>query len=90
MKVTFHRSPGYGWSLMLHINGKHRARWNSTRATSMMWPGLSRGADEDCNRAVTLTLWPIGHLDIWWEPSWRAERSGICDKCARELEEMAA
>lgn len=71
----------YGWSVMLYVNGKHRACWHSTRGTTRMWPRVTRGGDENCNRAVTFILWPLGHLDIWWEPNWRPEGSGLCDEC---------
>lgn len=87
--VEFHRSKnGYGWSLTLIVRGKHRVRWNSRKATTRMPWHLSRGADEDCNRAVTLSLWPLGMLDVWWEPRWRSIGSGTCDKCLAEIERM--
>lgn len=71
----------YGWDATLLIRGKHRARWTSTGGTSRMWPGFSKGTDENCNRAVTLMLWPLGHLSVWWEPKWRTDADGICDEC---------
>jgi hypothetical protein len=77
--ITFWRSvDGYGWSLTF---GK-RVRWNSRKATSRMWPHLYRGTDEHCNRAVSLILWPLGHLDVWWEPRWR---TSPCEKCQAEF-----
>lgn len=70
---------GYGWSVGV---GK-RVRWNSTRATTRMLPRLRRGGDEHCNRAVTVMLWPIGSLDVWWEPRWRTG-PGFCPTCTEE------
>lgn len=88
MKIRFTRNPDlleagddYGWGVTLLIRGRHRARWNSTRATTSGWPTISRGADENCNRAVTLTLWPLGSLDVWWETRWRTDADGMCDDC---------
>lgn len=78
----------YGWWVMLYVRGKHRARWASTRGTTRMWPRITRGGDEDCNRAVTLMLWPLGHLDVWWETLWRPAGSGLCDPCRAEIEAM--
>lgn len=77
----------FGWRIMLTIRGKHRARWSSTRGTTRSWPGFSRGGDENCNRAVTLMLWPIGHLDIWWETHWRTDEDGMCDDCRSEYDQ---
>lgn len=68
---------GYGWRLDL---GK-RVRWSSRKATTPMWPRLIRGADENCNRAISLILWPFGHLDVWWEPRWRTYTDGPCENC---------
>lgn len=76
----------YGWNITLYIRGQHRVRWNSTRGTTPMLWHFIRGADEDCNRAITLTLWPLGMLDVWWEPRWRPAGSGDCDKCRAEIE----
>lgn len=70
---------GYGWNVKV---GK-RVRWCSTRATTPMWPGLHRGGDEHCNRAVTLMLWPLGHLDVWWEPHWHTG-PGFCETCTEK------
>jgi hypothetical protein len=85
--ISFYRSEaGYGWSLFL---GK-RIRWNSTGATSRLWPRISRGGDEDCNRAITIVLWPLGSLDVWWEPHWRPEGSGMCDECLAWVDEASA
>lgn len=82
MRLETYRSPnGYGWSATLLVGGKHRARWNSTKGTTRMWPQVIRGTDENCNRSVTIVLWPIGHLDIWWEPNWRTDADGPCDEC---------
>jgi hypothetical protein len=82
MRIKFWRSDhGYGWSLTLHVRGKHRVRWSSTRGTTRMWPRVIRGGDEDCNRAITFVLWPLGHLDVWWEPRWRPAGSGMCEQC---------
>lgn len=77
----------YGWYITLYVNGKHRVRWNSRRATSKMWPRITKGGDEDCNRAITFVLWPLGHLDIWWEPKWRPIGAGLCDKCKKWIRE---
>ncbi len=66
---------GYGWTIHL---GK-RVGWSSRRATTPMWPRLVCGADENCNRAVTAVVWPLGSLDVWWEPTWRTEPCG-CDE----------
>lgn len=80
--VLFHRSDeGYGWWVDL---GK-RVRWYSRRATTPMWPRISTGADEHCNRAVTIVLYPLGHLDVWWEPKWRTAADGMCDGCKAEF-----
>lgn len=49
-----------------------------------MWPRVSFGADENCNRAITFVLWPLGHLNIWWEPKWRTSADGPCEKCRAE------
>lgn len=67
---------GFGWEVFL---GK-RISWSSTGATTRMWPRIVSGADEVCNRAVTVVLWPVGHLSVWWEPRWRTEQ---CDDCRR-------
>ena len=80
----------YGWKATLLVRGKHRAMWSSTRGTTRMWPHISRGADENCNRAVTFHCWPIGHLDVWWEPNWRTDEDGECDDCIREEAEFRA
>jgi len=78
--MRFERSDhGYGW--WLHL-GK-RVCWSSRKATTRMWPRVMRGADENCNRSVTVVLWPLGHLDVWWEPTWRT--AGRCDDCVAEL-----
>ena len=71
----------YGWTLTLTVRGKHRVRWNSTRGTTRMWPRVRWGGDENCNRAVSLILWPLGHLDVWWEPNWRTDTDGMCEEC---------
>jgi hypothetical protein len=71
----------YGWHVTIYIRGKHRARWHSTKNTTRKWPGFSRGGDENCNRSVTVMLWPLGHLDVWWEPNWRTNEDGMCDDC---------
>lgn len=82
VRVEFERSDhGYGWGVTLLVRGKHRARWASRKATTRMWPRISRDSDENCNRASTLVLWPLGHLDVWWEPNWRPEDAGVCDEC---------
>jgi len=75
----------YGWHATLYVRSRHRVRWCSTGNTTRMWPGVSRGADENCNRAITVTLWPLGHLNIWWEPNWRTDDDGMCDECGAEL-----
>lgn len=76
-----HSQYGYGWWFDF---GK-RVRWHSRKATSRMWPSLHKGADENCNRAVTLVLWPLGHLDVWWEPHWRTDLDGPCETCRAEF-----
>lgn len=76
---------GYGWSATMLVNGKHRLRWSSRKATTRKWPTLTRGTDENCNRAITVVLWPLGHLDVWWEPRWRPAGSGLCEPCRSEL-----
>ena len=68
---------GFGW--WIHF-GK-RAAWRSRKATSRMWPRIVRGADENCNRAITVVLWPLGALDMWWEPKWRTDADGPCAEC---------
>lgn len=89
LNVVYHKSKdGYGRSWTLMVNGKHRMRWNTTGATTPMLWRFIYGGDENCNRATTLTMWPIGMLDVWWEPSWRPEGSGLCDRCKAEIEEM--
>lgn len=81
--IAFERSEaGYGWWL---IFGK-RVLWRSTRATTAMWPRIIFGTDENCNRAVTFVLWPLGSLDVWWEPHWR---TSPCDRCVQESGESA-
>lgn len=82
MRIDFERSgEGYGWSVTLGVRGRHRVRWNSTKATTPMSPRVRRGADEHCNRSLSFILWPLGHLDWWWEParSWRTV--GACPVC---------
>ena len=71
----------YGWHVTLYWRGQHRVRWHSYKNTTRMWPHISRGADENCNRSVTVLLWPIGHLDVWWEPHFRWDEDGPCDHC---------
>jgi hypothetical protein len=86
MKLKLHKSNnGYGWNVTLYIRGRHRARWHSRKATTRMWPRVRYGGDENCNRATTLILWPLGHLDVWWEPNWREEGLGLCDTCLKEF-----
>ena len=86
MTLEFYRSPhGYGWSVTLVWRGQHRVRWCSRRATTPMRPRIIWGGDEDCNRAVTLVLWPLGSLDIWYEHPYRPAGTGMCDDCNREL-----
>jgi hypothetical protein len=76
--VKFRRSQhGYGWWIEF---GK-RACWASRKSTTRMWPRIQRGADENCNRSITVVLWPLGHLDVWWEPNWRTDADGPCDTC---------
>jgi hypothetical protein len=83
--VEFHRSQhGYGWWIFF---GK-RVRWCSTKATTAMWPRIIRGADENCNRAITIVLWPLGSLDIWWELRWRTDEDGTCDECQAWMDEI--
>lgn len=83
--LRFYRSrDGYGWSVTMLVRGRHRVRWNSTRATTPMLWRFIYGGDEDCNRATTLTMWPLGMLDVWWEPKWRPTGSGMCEKCLAE------
>jgi len=77
--VTFTRSrAGFGW----HVRVK-RVQWNSTAAVTAGWPRVVRGADEHCNRSVTLCLWPLGALDVWWDPRWRTG-PGYCESCTAE------
>lgn len=76
-------SEDYGWNVTILFWGQHRIRWNSTRSTTKMWPRINTGADENCNRAITFVMWPLGHLDIWWEPKFRTDEDGICDECER-------
>lgn len=76
--IKFTRSDaGYGW----WVDFGKRVRWNSRKATTRMWPRIILGADECCNRAITFHFWPIGHLDIWWEPHWRTFADGPCVDC---------
>jgi len=89
VKIKHVRSnAGYGHQFTLLIKGKHRARWSSRKATTKMPPGIVLGGDENCNRAITFVLWPLGHLDIWWEPNWRTDEDGPCLEC-RTLEDEA-
>ncbi len=89
MRFEFYRSPnGYGWAVTLYVRGKHRVRWNSRKATTPMLWRFIRGGDENCNRAITWTMWPIGMIDVWWETKWRPEGSGICDECKAEMEKI--
>lgn len=86
IRFEFTRSESvYGWWVTLYLRGKHRARWNSSKATSRMWPQVRTGADENCNRSVSFILWPLGHLDVWWETNWRTDADGQCDKCRAEM-----
>jgi hypothetical protein len=73
---------GFGWRIDI---GK-RVSWSSTRATTQMWPRVRFGGDENCNRSITFVLWPLGHLDVWWEPRWRTDTDGMCDKCRAAFE----
>jgi hypothetical protein len=79
----------FGWHFTLLVRGKHRARWSTTRGTTRMWPRLVRGADENCNRSVSVILWPLGHLDVWWETRWRTDQDGECDTCLDEFSNLA-
>lgn len=58
-----------------------RLRWRTTKETTPMVPKILRGTDENCNRALTLVLWPLGSLDFWWEPRWRTDEDGPCEVC---------
>lgn len=71
---------GYGWNLKVG----RRLRWNSRKATTPMLPCLRRGADENCNRAISLVAWPLGSLDFWWEIPWRTDPDGLCVQCREE------
>jgi len=77
--MKFTRSEnGYGWWLDIGS----RIRWHSRKATSRMWPRIRRGGDENCNPTITLVLWPLGHLDVWWKPGrLRTLRDGPCIDC---------
>lgn len=88
MRIRYRRSDhGYGRSWTLEIRGKHRARLNSPGSLTPMRPHFYNGGDENCNRATSLHLWPLFGIDVWWEPNWRPDGSGICDKCRAEFEE---
>jgi hypothetical protein len=78
--ALYSSNAGYGHDL--HLG--RRLALRSRRATMRMWPRLIHGADENCNRAVTLVLWPLGSIDVWWEPKWRAE--GMCESCKEWIE----
>lgn len=83
--VSFHRSEsGYGW----WIDFGKRVRWSSRKATTPMWPRVRLGSDENCNRALSLILWPLGCLDVWWEPKWRTDADGMCDDCKSEFRKL--
>lgn len=71
---------GAGYGRWLRIG--RRVSFASTGATTRMWPTVMLGADEKCNRSVTVVLWPLGHIDVWWEPKWRTQQ---CADCAAEL-----
>lgn len=99
MRLKWHRSlidwdddgnvTDYGWHVTLFVRGRHRACWHSTRNTTPMWPHVWAGADENCNRSWSVMLWPLGHLDVWWETHWREDGAGMCDDCKAEFEEMS-
>ena len=79
---TLRRSnAGYGWDLVFG----HRVQLRSRQAATPMWPRFIKGADENCNRAVTLVLWPFGSVDVWWEPMLRSDGDGPCDVCRAEF-----
>lgn len=87
-KIKHYKSEdGFGHEWTLFINGKHRVRWNSPRATTPTAWRFIRGGDENCNRALTWTMWPIGMIDVWWETKWRTDEDGMCDQCIEWLEE---
>jgi hypothetical protein len=77
--VTAYRSnAGYGTELNLG----RRVQLRSRRGTSRMWPHINvKGADENCNRAFVLVLWPLGTLTVWWEPTFRTDADGPCETC---------
>lgn len=80
-RFAFIRSEaGYGWSVWLF----RRIRWTSRRGLTPMWPNIRLNHDETCNPVLAFHLWPIGGLDIWVHPGWRAE---ICDQCKAEYDE---
>jgi hypothetical protein len=75
---TLRRSnAGYGWDLVVG----RRVQFRSRKATTPMWPQLRKGADENCNRALTLVAWPLGSVDVWWEPQYRTDDDGPCETC---------
>jgi hypothetical protein len=75
---TFIRSnDGYGWTFRA---GK-RVQFRTRNGTTRMWPHVGTGTDENCNRAVTFHCWPIGQVNVWWEPTWRTGEDGPCGTC---------
>lgn len=74
---------GYGWG----VNIARRVALHSPRATTRMCPSIHRGADEDCNPAVTLVLWPLGHVDVFYRLRQRPPGSGMCNDCLAEFAE---
>jgi hypothetical protein len=89
MSLKFDRSvAGYGWTVTLYVKDRQRIRYHSPRATSIMWPGIHRGADEHCNRSLTFMFWPLGHIDVWWEPASTWRTVGMCDECTEIMYDL--
>jgi hypothetical protein len=75
------RSPvGYGTHVWIG-----RVRLGSRKTMTPMWPHVRKGGDEFCNDVLSMHLYPLVAIDIWWRPKQRTWRDGMCDSCKQEL-----
>ena len=72
---------GYG----CHVWLGNRVRIGSRKSLTSMWPHITRGADEYCNDAVHVHVWPLFGLDVWWRWRQRTAENGPCARCRAEL-----
>lgn len=74
---------GYGTRLWIGS----RIRIGSHETMTPMWPHVYRSGDEFCNDVLSLHLYPLVAIDIWWRRKQRTAIDGICDTCKDELRE---